>query len=76
MRNDTDVDQDKNSEYRGKGLWDQLHLIFKVRKWGNWVGGVLNDDSVNELALAMAMLYNKPPQNSMSENNNYLSSWI
>lgn len=22
----------------GEGLWDQLQLVFKVRKWGNWVG--------------------------------------
>ena len=36
-----------------------------------------NDDSVSELAMAiaMAMLYNKSPQNSMSENNNFFS-WI
>lgn len=34
------------------------------------------DGSVNKVAIAMIMLYKKPPQNSVSENNCYLSSWI
>ena len=34
------------------------------------------DGSVNELAIALIVLYKKLPQNSVSENNCYLFSWI